>query len=288
MKGQVNKMPASVKLKKAIKVYRNCPLTVKLTKHEICKFREQGYLLLPKITTSEEVIWIRETYYHLFEQRVGQDNGDFFDFAGIDATETAAILPQLISPSRYVPALRKTTFRANAHEIAKQLLDKSAELVFEYAMLKPAGIGGETPWHQDEAFYRKYTDYQAITFWMPLQSVNSSNGCLEFIPSSHKGPLLRHRSINNDPRIHGLEADGVDASQLVVCPLPAGGVSIHHSCTLHHSGPNRSDEPCWAYALGFAVRSRKFMLRKDFPWNAEKATAREKRAIEAKPLLSIV
>ena len=282
MKGQVNRMPISAKLNKSVKIYRNCPSAMELTKDEICKFHEQGYLLLPKITTSEEVAWIREIYDRLFEQRVGWDSGDFFDFAGIDDTETTAMLPQLMSPSRYVPALRKTTFRANAHEIAKQLLGKSTELVFEHAMLKPAGTGGETPWHQDEAFYRKYTNYQAITFWMPLQSVNPSNGCLEFIPSSHKGPLLPHRSINNDPRIHGLEADGVDASQLIACPLPAGGVSIHHSRTLHHSGPNRSDEPRRAYALGFAVRSRKFTLRKDFPWNAEKATAREKRAIEAK------
>src|SRR3954467_3530185 len=113
-------MLASIKLKKSIKVYRNCLSTVRLTKDEICKFDEQGYLLLPKITTSEEVAWIREIYDHLFEQRVGWDSGDFFDFAGNDDTGTAAILPQLISPSRYVPALRKTTFRANAHEIAKQ------------------------------------------------------------------------------------------------------------------------------------------------------------------------
>jgi ectoine hydroxylase-related dioxygenase (phytanoyl-CoA dioxygenase family) len=271
-------MPASINLQKSIKI---CPLTIKLTSDEIYKFHEQGYLMLPKITTSEEVAWIREIYDRLFEQRVGWDSGDFFDFAGIDDSGTAAMLPQLINPSRYVPLLRKTTFRVNAHEIAKQLLGKSAELVFEHAMLKPAGIGGEMPWHQDEAFYRKYTNYQAITFWMPLQSVNPSNGCLEVIPSSHKGPLLPHHSINNDPRIPGLEADGVDASQLIVCPLPAGGASIHHSRTLHHSGPNRSDEPRRAYTLGFAVRSRKFTLRKDFPWNAEKATARERRAIEA-------
>src|SRR4051794_35812659 len=111
MKGQVSKMPMSAKLSKSIKVYKNCPFTVKLTKDEIYKFHEQGYLLLPKITTSEEVAWIREIYDRLFEQRVGWDSGDFFDFAGIDDTGTTAILPQLISPSRYVSALRKTIFR---------------------------------------------------------------------------------------------------------------------------------------------------------------------------------
>jgi ectoine hydroxylase-related dioxygenase (phytanoyl-CoA dioxygenase family) len=274
-------MSTPTKFEKNVEAYDNCPLKVRLTEDEIHTFHEQGYLLLPKITTSEEVVWIRGIYDRLFEQRLGWDNGDLFDFAGTDDDGTAATLPQLLNPSQYVRTLRKTTFRANAHEIAKQLLGKSAELVFEHAMLKPAGTGGETPWHQDAAFNRKYTNYQSITFWMPLQPVDSSNGCLEFIPSSHKGPLLPHHSINYDRRIPGLEADGVDASQLIVCPLPAGGASIHHSRMLHHSSPNRSGGPRRAYALAFGVRSRKFTLRKDFPWNAEKATAREKRAIEA-------
>jgi hypothetical protein len=280
-------MLISVKPKKDIGICNNCSFAVRLTEGEIHMFHEQGYLLLPKITTCEEVRWIQEIYDRLFEQRVGWDSGDFFDFAGTDGPGTAEILPQLLDPSRYVHALRKTMFHANAHEIAKQLLGKSAKLVFEHAMLKPAKTGGETPWHQDEAFYRKYTNYKAITFWMPLQPVDDWNGCLEFIPNSHKGPLLPHHSINNDPRIHGLEADRVDASQLIVCPLPAGGASIHHSRMLHHSGPNRSDKPRRAYSLGFGVRSRNFTLRKDFPWNAEKITAREKRAIEAKNTLQL-
>jgi ectoine hydroxylase-related dioxygenase (phytanoyl-CoA dioxygenase family) len=267
---------------KSIEAYNDYTLSVRLTQDEIGTFHEQGYLLLPKITTPEEVVWIRELYDGLFEQRLGWDEGDLFDYAGTDDVGSVAILPQLLHPSRYKPALRKTVFRVNAHAIAKQLLGKSAELVFEHAMLKFAGTGGETPWHQDEAFYWKYTNYQSITFWMPLQPVDSSNGCLEFIPKSHKGPLLSHHSINNDRRIPGLEANGVDTSRLIACPLPAGGATIHHSRMLHHSGPNRSDGPRRAYALVFGVRSRKFTLRKNFPWNEEKTTAREKRAIKAK------
>ena len=116
---------------------------------------------------------------------------------------------------------------------------------------------------------------------MPLQPVEVSNGCLEFIPASHKGALLPHHRLNNDVRIHGLEAEGVQESHLVACPLLAGGATIHHSRTLHHAGPNLTNGPRRAYALGFGVRSKELTLRKDFPWNAVKATARHKRADEA-------
>jgi ectoine hydroxylase-related dioxygenase (phytanoyl-CoA dioxygenase family) len=257
-------------------------MSVNLTADEILRFHEDGFLSVSGITSTQEVAWMLELYDRLFDRRAGWDAGDFFDFAGIDSPGSTAALPQLLNPSRYEPALKKTLFHANAHAVARQLLGPAAELVFEHAMMKPARNGGETPWHQDEAFYPKYTDYQSITIWMPLQPVDARNGCMELIPGSHRNRLLNHRSINDDPRIHGLEAEGADASLAVRCPLEAGGATVHHFRTLHHAGPNLSEGPRRAYALGFGVRSAKYLLRQEFPWNEQRATAREQRASAAR------
>lgn len=262
-------------------------LTV-LKPHQIEQFRDQGFLSVPQISTPQEVEWMRGLYGRLFEQRVGWDKGDLFDFAGTDNLSDDAVSPQLLSPSDYEPALEDTVFRRNAHAMARQLLGPSAELVYEHAMLKPARTGSRTPWHQDEAFFPKFTNYRSVTFWMPLQAVNSTNGCLDFIPGSHQGSLLPHHRINDDPRIHGLEAEGVDAGQRAPCHLAAGDASIHHQRMLHHAGPNLSDGPRCAYALGFGVRSRKFTLHKEFPWNLRTATARHRRAIQAQGLIERV
>lgn len=256
-------------------------MTVVLTTDAIQKFWEQGFLAVPQISTAQEIEWLCGVYDRLFAQRVGWDKGDFFDFAGPDTPETAPVLPQLLEPTRYERLLTNTIFRTNALAIAKQLLGPSAELVFEHAMLKPPRIGAETPWHQDEAFYPVYSDYQSITVWMPLQPVDASNGCLEFIAGSHKGSVLPHRRLNNDPRIHGLEVHGVDIGQPVSCPLPAGGATVHHCRTLHHAGPNVSGAPRRAYALGYGIRSPEFTLRAEFPWNAVRTSARDKRADKA-------
>jgi ectoine hydroxylase-related dioxygenase (phytanoyl-CoA dioxygenase family) len=245
---------------------------------EVERFHQEGFLSIPQITTREEISRVRALYDRLFEQKAGWEKGDFFDFAGLDESGATASVPQLSDPSKYEPALKNTIFRTNAHAIARQLLGPTAELVFEHAMLKPAGTGGETPRHQDEAFYPRFTNYRSITFWMPLQPVDIVNGCLDFIPGSNNGPLLTHRSINNDPRIHGLEAPEADASLKVSCPLQEGGATVHGYRTLHHAGPNLSDGPRRAYALGFGVRSREYTLRTDFAWNREKATARALRA----------
>jgi Phytanoyl-CoA dioxygenase (PhyH) len=256
-----------------------------LTPHQIEQFRDQGFLSVPQISTPQEVEWMKGVYGRLFGERVGWDQGDWFDFAGPDNLADNAVSPQLLSPSDYEPELKNTVFRRNAEAMARQLLGPSAELVYEHAMLKPAKTGSPTPWHQDEAFFPKFTNYQSVTFWMPLQAVDSTNGCLDFIPGSHQGPLLPHHRINHDPRIHALEAEGADAARRVTCYLAAGDASIHHQRMLHHAGPNLSDRPRCAYALGFGVRSRKLTLRKEFPWNLGIATARHRRAIQAQSLM---
>lgn len=252
-----------------------------LTSDAIRNFREQGFLVIPEICPAQEVDRLCGVYDRLFAERVGWDKGDFFDFAGPDTPGSVPVLPQLLAPSRYEPSLKNTIFRTNALAVARQLLGRSTKLVYEHAMLKPARIGAETPWHQDEAFFRIYTDYQSITIWMPLQPVDLSNGCMEFIAGSHTGPVVPHRRLNDDPRLQALEAYGVDLSRPVSCPLPAGAAVVHHCRTLHHAGPNLTDGPRRAYALAYGVCSREFMLRADFPWNVTQATAQSKRADEA-------
>lgn len=253
-------------------------MPVLLTPVEVSEFREKGFLVVPGICPAPEVEWLRDILDGLFARRSGWHQGDYFDFAGLDTPGADPVLPQLLDPSSYEPALKNAAMRANALAIATQLLGPSAELVFEHAVLKPARIGAPTPWHQDEAFFPIHTNYQSVTVWVPLQPVDLSNGCMQFIPGSHRRGVLPHRPLHGDPRLHGLEACGADTSLAVSCPLSAGAATVHHCRTLHHAGPNFTEGPRRAYALGFGVRSREFLLRSEFPWNAARSSARQSRA----------
>lgn len=251
---------------------------VRLSDAEVAAFSRDGYLSLPSLSTPEEVSGAVAAYDRLFAERRGWKAGHFFDFAGADEPGKAASVPQVLHPSRYERGFRMPVFRANAKAIARQLLGPTAKLMLEHAMMKPARTGGATPWHQDEAFCAKNTDFRYITFWMPLQPVDGSNGCMEFVPGSHTGPLVPHRRMGGDARVHGLEAEGVDRASAVACLLPAGGATIHHWRTLHGTGPNVSDGPRRAYALCYGIRSREFVVREDYPWNTGAPTVRQARA----------
>ncbi|MDZ4718986.1 MAG: phytanoyl-CoA dioxygenase family protein [Roseiflexaceae bacterium] len=256
--------------------------TIQLTQHQIDCYHRDGYLALDAITTQAEVAWLREIYDRLFAQRAGRDVGDQFDLAGTDEEGQEATLPQILGPSKYAPELKQGLFRANALAVARQLLGPEAQAHGEHAILKPARIGAETPWHQDEAYWNPMLEYNSMSIWIPLQDVNLHNGCMQFVPGSNHQEIVPHHPINNDPRIHGLVADQAHTEGAVACPLPAGGATIHTNRTLHYTGPNHSDQPRRAYILIFGTQAKRRTEPRSFYWNENKTTARDQRAEEAR------
>lgn len=247
-------------------------------------FRRDGFLLVENLTTLEEIESMRVVYDRLFSERRGWESGDLFDMVGKDNLDAGLALPQLLSPSRYEPSLLQTRLSANAQSIAQQLLGPKIENYLEHAIMKPAGHGAATPWHQDDAFNRRGSGFvDQISIWMPLQDVAVESGCMLYIRGSNHGPLFPHRSPGGDPRISGLETvSPPDLAQCVAVPMRAGSAVIHHSRTLHAAGVNTTDQPRRAYIVGYAVKSRRHRLfSRDYPWNLEKQTARDKRQLQS-------
>jgi hypothetical protein len=241
-------------------------------------FPMNGFMALPRITSDDDVGFVRTTLMRLFAKKAGRSEGMLFDFAGTDEEGGSARLPQLLDPRNFAPELLKTEFFHNAEVLAKRLLGPNARFLADHALLKPARDGAETPWHQDDAFRPGDIDCTEVSIWMPLQPVNEANGCLGFIPGSHRWDVLPHRWLSGDGRIHALECHtGFDPGRVVLCPLPAGGCTVHTNRTLHWAGPNRSDAPRLAYVLVFGLPMQKAARARDHYWLANKNEPRYER-----------
>ena len=251
--------------------------TVVLTPEQITSFHENGFLTLGSITNDTELDWLRGIYDRLFASRAGREEGNQFDLGGTDEEGKEAALPQILQPVKYAPELAHGLFRTNALAIATQLLGPGATANGDHAIFKPAGTGAPTPWHQDEAYWDAMRQYNSVSIWMPFQEATIENGCLWFVPGSHKWEVLPHHSIGHDPRVHGLEVEGADTSTAVACPLPPGGVTIHKNRTLHYAGPNTSGVPRRAFIMGFGQPNQPRTEPRRFPWNEIKQTARDER-----------
>lgn len=245
----------------------------------LAQFNELGFTCLPQLSNPAELQALRTIFEQLFMRRAGRKEGMQYDILGHDEDQVEQSLPTIINPSNYAPALRRLQCRYNAAVIARQLLGPRATRAFEQVILKPPMVGGPTPWHQDEA-YRVDPDfaYQQVSIWMPLRDATTANGCMQFIPGSHRSGILPHRSPGGDRRVHAIEcAEGFDSSMAVACPLPAGHATVHHGRTLHFAGPNRSPEARYAFILSFEVPPEPLRTARNFYWNSEKEAANKAR-----------
>lgn len=258
--------------------------TVALTRDQIDFYKEQGYLTLDAVTTPEELVFLRDCYDKMFREQAGREAGEQFDLGGTDEEGKEAVLPQILGFQRFIPDFAKTLLSINCNAITKALLGADASSAGGHAIFKPAKIGAETPWHQDEAYWATGFEHRSLSIWIPLQEATLENGCMHFVPGSHKLNVLTHQSINNDPRIHGLElveSEMHHVKNAVACPLPPGGATIHHQRTMHYTPPNRSDIPRRAMIMMGSAPGRKLAEPGQFPWQAEKQTARTVRAKRA-------
>lgn len=243
-------------------------------------FRENGYLVVERITTDEELEWLTKIFLAVFEEGTGVfEPGRETDQVGPPQ------ISQTIAPELRYPALLQTTYHRNARRFAAALLEVPAEELTSWGHMirKPARKSRPAPWHQDEAYWQPELTYHALGCWLPLHEVSVERGAMQFIPGSHKGDLLMHHHVGE---VAGnlLEAEGVDASNAAPCPLPAGGATFHHHRTLHYTAPNTTDEDRLAYPVEFQLPPQRRAEPVHTPWVD---AFREATGGKAEPLIYI-
>jgi ectoine hydroxylase-related dioxygenase (phytanoyl-CoA dioxygenase family) len=216
-----------------------------LARGEVEEFEERGFLAVPELTTAAEVTGLQRVYDRLFDPAAEIDPADRVELAG------ASTLPQVLNPDRYAPELRATVALERATALARQLLGPEAELMGMHAIRKPARSGAPTPWHQDEAYWDPSYEHHVISCWVPLQPATLDNGCLRFVPGSHRAELREHELTAPEVAESLQVSDQAAVTGAVACPLPAGGATVHAGRTLHSAGGNHTGEARRALVMAF-------------------------------------
>jgi len=122
---------------------------------------------------------------------------------------------------------------------------------------KPPGVGQPTPPHQD-GFYFMLNPCEALTMWFALDDVDEENGCVRYVPGSHRHGMREHtrtqtlgfsQGIADYPTVEDREAE-------VTFPARPGDLLIHDALTIHRADANRSPTRT-RRALGFIYYSER-------------------------------
>lgn len=264
---------------------------IRLSQDDIDFAHQNSYLVVENICPADELERIAKDYDYLFGSEWGKADGRYFDLGGTDEDGKQRGLPQILGPIEYMSWLHDSQYFKNLAQITRQLLqrDEAAHFAGTHAILKPAGYGLTTPWHQDKSYWGYGWEPHKANFWMPLEDATVESGCLWYIPGSHLHPgqdgfdVVEHRSINNDPRIHGMEvtdkgASAFDMDSAIPAPVKAGGVVIHFPRSMHYAGPNKTDHDRRAFVCSFGYANTETGEHGQYPWQLEKNTLRMQRA----------
>ena len=121
-------------------------------------------------------------------------------------------------------------------EVITSLIGPNIKVFHDQTLCKPPRIGSAKPPHQDSAYWTQIDPPNLVICWMALDDSTEENGCMRFIPGSHKLGVQEHKRLE-DFRV---EDENFDYAHEVAVPMKSGGCSFHHSLAMHRTDPNRS------------------------------------------------
>ncbi|XP_015909900.1 phytanoyl-CoA dioxygenase domain-containing protein 1 isoform X1 [Parasteatoda tepidariorum] len=141
-------------------------------------------------------------------------------------------------------AFKNLTFSDKIKTLLKCFEYQDPVVVQSMVIFKHPEIGGEVTPHQDSTFL--YTEPStALGIWIPLVDITLDNGCLWFIPGSHKDRIYQ-RFVRNPEGKPLLTLKGempeFGNSSFVPVLVKRGDCVVIHGSAVHKSGKNLSDK----------------------------------------------
>jgi phytanoyl-CoA hydroxylase len=115
------------------------------------------------------------------------------------------------------------------------------ELFQDMALLKPARVGREKPWHQDKAYFNTALDEPVVGCWIAIDDAALENGCLRFEKGGHRQgpqPHIQQRDFQI-PDAAAASREG----RVVAVPLPPGGLVLFDGLIPHGTPTNNDPHP---------------------------------------------
>lgn len=138
------------------------------------------------------------------------------------------------------PFFREYVNHPKWKSLAESLVGEPAACETPEWFNKPPGTNHVTPPHQDN-YYFCLSPPNVVTLWLALDDVDDENGCLQYVPGSHRLPIRPHAPSNVLGFSQAITDYGdADRAAEVRIHLAPGDVVAHHGNTIHRADANRS------------------------------------------------
>lgn len=232
------------------------------------RFLRDGFMRLDNVIDDDEIARLGEIYDKLFaDDSLGESYRKDLGGGDDDGRKT---LPQILMPSKTFPELLEMKYVQRVREFAAHIFGQDVRKFGEHMILKPAGYGVETPWHQDQSYHPPDKLYRTVNFWLPLDGATVEGGCMHFVRGSHRGVVVPHEFLVPGDQDSAMVAQDQNYWSLngTPVPCPRRSCTLHHSYCMHYAGPNTSDLDRRAFIIVFGLEPEPLEQPYVFPWRA--------------------
>lgn len=214
------------------------------------QFDRDGYVAIRGFLNAEEMNELTERMDRFIRDIVPTLPRETAYYEEKDRPETLKQIQSLVQHDSWFDELFKSE---RFTKLAEALLEGPVVRKNLQWFNKPPKIGQATPPHQD-GYYFKIEPNEALTMWLALDYVDDENGCLGYIPGSHREGVRDHARTTTLGFSQGITDFGAeDERREVRLHAKPGDLLVHHSLTVHRADANRSDRT--RKALGFVYFS---------------------------------
>ncbi len=216
----------------------------RLSDEQVAHFHEFGYVSGVRILSDQQVEALRNELAELVNP-AHPGNELFYEYNSNESADPSRVLFHALGAWRITPGFHDMLWNPAFTVPASQLLDGAVRFWHDQLFCKPAQHGGVVAWHQDYSYWTRTKPMAHLTCWIGLDDATRDNGCMHYIPGSHRWELLP---------VTGLAGD-MDAIQTVLSDeqkrqfkpvaieLKKGECTFHHPLMVHGSYENSTDGP---------------------------------------------
>ena len=216
----------------------------RLTDQQIDDFDRQGYLAGVKVLSDLQIETLREELTELMKESHPAHHL-FYEFHTNEAQDHTTTLFHALGAWRATSGFHDILWNPAIAMAMSQLLRGPIRLWHDQLFCKPAKHGGVVAWHQDYSYWTRTLPIAHLTCWIGLDDSTRENGCLYYVPGSHRWNLLPRTGLTGDmDEIKTvLTPEQKQDFQPVPIELKRGECSFHHPLMVHGSYANYSDKP---------------------------------------------
>ncbi len=216
----------------------------RLSDGQVSFFHEHGYVAGIRMLSESQVDVLCEELNELMDPGHPRHHL-FYEYHTNESIDSSKILFHALGAWRIAPGFHDLLWNPAFTVAAAQLLGGAVRFWHDQLFCKPARHGGVVAWHQDYSYWTRTQPLQHLTCWIGLDDSTRANGCVHYVPGSHRWADLPITGLAGDMNAiqRVLTDEQKEQFEPVAIELKRGECSFHHPRMIHGSYANKTDRP---------------------------------------------